>query len=137
MTDFGSWMQDNWLELAGLLFQLAFLIAGVWFARNILKSMRAFQEQIGALLKISLTSGSNERPLSNTDAKPSLKDVSPYWLPPSQEQPLTLSDPVESGPGLLTRIWRGTISWLKTPMSAGGVGPLRRAIRWLQAPARS
>ena len=35
MSEFISWVQGNWQALGTLLTQLAFLVAGVWFARNI------------------------------------------------------------------------------------------------------
>ena len=45
-----TWIQSNWYELGNLLSQFAFLAAGIWFARKILRTMRASQEQFGALL---------------------------------------------------------------------------------------
>jgi hypothetical protein len=59
-----TWIQSNWYELGNLLSQFAFLAAGIWFARKILRTMRASQEQFGALLKLSMTSSVTERPSS-------------------------------------------------------------------------
>src|SRR5260221_2025956 len=61
MNEFKPWTQNDWYALGSLLTQLAFLFAGVWFARNILRTMRAFQEQAGALLKLSITRAPGER----------------------------------------------------------------------------
>src|SRR5258708_5489991 len=61
-----AWIQSNWYELGNLLNQFAFLSAGIWFARKILRTMRASQEQVGALLKLSVTgsrAGTTPRPL--------------------------------------------------------------------------
>ena len=62
MNDFTAWIQSNWYALGNLLSQFAFLGAGVWFARKILKTMRASQEQVGALLKLSVTGAITDRP---------------------------------------------------------------------------
>ncbi len=59
MNEFSAWMQDNWYSVGSLLAQIAFLFAGVWFARKILKSLRATQQQFGAMLKLSMTNGMN------------------------------------------------------------------------------
>jgi len=59
--EFTAWMQSNWYALGNLLFQFAFLAATVWFAREILRTMRASQEQVGALLKLSITGATTER----------------------------------------------------------------------------
>ena len=75
MNEIIAWMQSNWYELGGLFVQCTFLLAGVWFARKILKTMRASQEQVGALLRLSVTDASPELPRSSE---------SPYWLTPSE-----------------------------------------------------
>ena len=61
MNDIANWMQNNWYEFGSLLAQFAFLIAAVWLGRKILKSMRATQQQFGALLRLSMTEGLEER----------------------------------------------------------------------------
>lgn len=48
--------QSDWYAAGALLAQFAFLAAGIWFARNFLQTVRALQEQVGALLKLSITS---------------------------------------------------------------------------------
>jgi hypothetical protein len=56
------WIQSNWYELGSLSAQFTFLFAGVWFAQEILKAMRASQQQFGALLRLSMSEGLEERP---------------------------------------------------------------------------
>jgi hypothetical protein len=117
MNEFSAWMQANWYALGNLLLQASFLTAAIWFARDVLRTMRASQEQIGALLKLSMTS--------------------PYWLTPQEFPPAPLSEPIESGPSRWAVALHSVTVWLQTPMSTGEVGPWRKAIKWLQAPARS
>ena len=57
-----EWMQGNWYELGSLIAQFTFLFAGLWFAQKILKTMRASQEQFGALLRLSMSEGLGDRP---------------------------------------------------------------------------
>jgi len=127
MSEIIAWMQSNWYELGGLFVQCTFLLAGVWFARKILKTMRASQEQVGALLRLSVTDTSPERPRSSE---------SPYWLTPSETPAAGLPETAESGPAAVTPAGRSIAQWLQTPMGGSGkVAPWRRVIRWLQAPA--
>jgi len=140
MNGFTTWMQSNWYALGNLLSQIAFLAAGVWFARKILKTMRASQEQVGALLKLSVTGASSERQPSNAVAERSFASASPYWLTPEEVPPAGLPELQESGPGRLAVARHRMMVWLQTPMGNGHVrhvAPWRRAIKWLQAPAGS
>ena len=57
-----AWIQSNWYELGSLIAQFTFLFAGLWFAQKILKTMRASQQQFGALLRLSMCEGLEERP---------------------------------------------------------------------------
>jgi hypothetical protein len=140
MSDISPWMQDNWLELGSLLIQLAFLAAGVWFARNILRTMRAFQDQIVALLKLAVTSRDTEqRPLS-ASAKPTQTAGSAILFPTDEEQALSHPEPIElieSGPSWIVRAWHGVAQWLQTPMSNRGTGPFVRILEWFRAPIGS
>jgi len=61
MNQIIDWMQSNWYELGSLTAQFTFLFAGLWFAQKILKTMRASQQQFGALLRLSMTDGLEER----------------------------------------------------------------------------
>jgi hypothetical protein len=135
MSALNDLIQSNWYAAASLLIQLAFLLAGVWFARNLLRGMRASQEQFGALLKLSITGVAGERDSSAAGAKRSLADASPYWLVPSEVPPASVPEPVESGPSLFAVVCHKVVLWLNAPMSSAQVSPWRRVITWLQAPA--
>jgi hypothetical protein len=137
MSEFTAWMQSNWYALGNLLFQFAFLAASVWFAREILRTIRASQEQVGALLKLSITGASTERHSSIAVAERTLAGASPYWLTPSEIPPVGPLDPPESGPSQWAVARHSLVAWLQTPMNSGDTTPWRRAIRWLQAPAGS
>jgi len=94
-----------------------------------------FQEQMGALLKLSITSAPGERQSANTAARNVLAEGSPYWLPPS---PSALANPpevAERGPNLFVAGWQHTLHWLREPMGSARVSYRRRVINWLQAPA--
>jgi hypothetical protein len=137
MNEFTTWMQSNWYGLGNLLSQFAFLVAGIWFARKILRTMRASQEQVGALLKLSVTGAITERHSASAVAERSLAGASPYWLTPAEIPPVPLPELGESGPTRWAVARHSLIVWLQAPMSSGEVAPWRRALKWLQAPARS
>jgi hypothetical protein len=131
-------MSDNWYAPASLVIQLSFLIAGVWFARNILRTMRASQEQLGAMLKFSIAGVTAEWHSSSVSANESLTADSPYCLVPSETEAAGRAQPTESGQGGRFAIARRKIAlWLQTPMSSSEAAPWRRVINWLQAPAGS
>jgi hypothetical protein len=137
MDEFTTWMQGNWYALGNLLSQSAFLAAGIWFARKILKTMRASQEQSEALLKLSVADAATVRQSSSGIAGRTFRDASPYWLTPSEAAPELPAEFAESGPSRWAIAWHGTIQWLCAPMSSGELAIWRRMIRWLQAPAGS
>lgn len=143
MGDANAWIQTNWQELGTFLVEVAFLIAAVWFGHNILKALRAFQEQIGALLKLTITPSAGEREAAQTSARSNLGETSPYWLTPSEsqggqtEQTAEVREPVESGPSWIVRAWRGVIAWMTTPMKSAHDGSWHRFVNWLRSPARS
>jgi hypothetical protein len=130
MIEFTFWTQSNWYELGTLLTEVAFLAAGIWFARNILRTIRIFQDQVGALLRLSITATPNELHSESTPAGHSLAEASPYWLMPSKTETVSAPEPTESGPPF----WRRLVLWLQAPMSTSEIGPWRRVINWLQAP---
>jgi hypothetical protein len=134
MTEFTAWMQSNWYALGNLFIQFGFLAAGVWFARRILRTMRASQEQVGALLKLSFTGAISERLPSMATAERFFASTSPYWLMPSEIPPVPLPETQESGPGRWTVARLRVMVWLQTPMSSGETALWRRATKWLQAP---
>ena len=121
MTQFIDWIQNNWFESGILVVLCAILATVVWFARNILKSLRASQEQVGALLRLSLSEGL-PAPSSSLETQaepaPALRERAPR------------------GPNPVAAAGRGLIHWLNAPMSRRSASPWRKAVRWLQAPAR-
>lgn len=91
-----NWMQNNWFELGTLVAQFAFLFAGLWFAGRILKTMRATQQQMGALLRLSMTNGLEERSNMSETAHQAINDaaheptpsvVASSMFSPAPEQP--------------------------------------------------
>ena len=124
-------MSDNWYAPASLVIQLSFLIAGVWFARNILRTMRASQEQLGAMLKFSITGA------IAASANDSLRADSPYCLVPSETEAAGRAQATENGPGGFAIARRKIAHWLQAPMSSSEAAPWRRIVNWLQAPAGS
>jgi hypothetical protein len=135
MSELIFWAQLNWHPLGTLLIQFAFLVACMWFARNILKTMRGFQEQVGALLRLSITATSTETPLAGANAKRSLAEASPYWLTPSETQTVPTPELTDRGPSRFVVAWHRLGLWLQEPMGISDAGRWRRVIHWLQAPA--
>ena len=124
----------QWYAAGNLLLQVAFLIAGVWFAGRILKNMRVAQEQMGALLKLSLSGGYGEMEKLRTPAT----RATPYLLdgwPAAMETPVPamLENARRERP--LAGAWSGLVGWLQAPMKNSEEGSWRRVVRWLQAPA--
>jgi hypothetical protein len=137
MNEFAAWIESNWYALGNLFLQIAFLAAGVWFARKTLKTMRASQEQVGALLKLSVTGAVTERATPGAAAERSFASASPYWLTPAEVPSAGPEVPPESGPSRWAVARHSLGVWLSTPMSSSGAAPWRKAIRWLQSPAGS
>jgi hypothetical protein len=145
MTEFSTWMQSNWYEFCTILAEFAFLAVGVWFARKILKTLRASQEQFGALLKLTLTDELGERAKANAAAHRSASSVeadrpTPYVMaewPTAPETPALALRGGQRSHNPLAAAWRGTVGWLQAPIRSHGPSPLRKVARWLQAPARS
>jgi hypothetical protein len=137
MNDFTAWMQSNWYALGNLLSQFVFLAAGVWFARQILKTIRQSQEQVGALLKLSVTGAITDRRSSSTVSEHPFASVSPYWLTPTELPPVTPLPLEEAGPSRWAVARHSLMVWLQTPISSGHSAHWRKALRWLQSPAGS
>lgn len=145
MTDFSTWMQNNWYEFCTIIAEFTFVIAGLWFARKILKTLRASQEQFGALLKLTLTdelveraklSAQAHRPAPGVEADRPTPYVMAEWPTHAEAPALSMPEP-KPRRNLLIVAWRGIIRWLQTPMNPNGLHPWRRVARWLQAPVRS
>jgi hypothetical protein len=128
MNEFNSWTEINWYALGSLLAQFAFLAAGVWFAHNFLRTIRAFQEQLGALLKLSITGNSPEPQAASANERRSF-EAGPYWLAP-ETHAAGIAQHAASGPSA----WHHMIHWLQEPMHSSEVSAWRRAMHWLQAP---
>lgn len=136
MNELGDWIQLHWYELGSLLLQSIFLAAAVWFARGILRAMRASQEQVGALLKLSLSDAMAERTHATAASQRSAPYVMAEW--PALTEPETLSLP-ETVPlrQRLATAWHGLIQWLEAPMNHHHFVFWHRVVRWLQTPAGS
>ena len=120
----------QWYAASSLVIQAGFLLAAVWAVRGILKNMRASQEQMGTLLRLTLA-GTHAEADSRTVARPT-----PYLLDGWPEaEPRPLSDSGTRHEERRRSIWSGVGRWLQTPMAGPGISPWRRAVRWLQAPA--
>ena len=162
MNGFGDWFDNNWVDLARLIVQCGILAAVVWYSRKILKTLRASQEQIGALLRLSVSGGATqERPSSIAEpaftppgfAAPALaarQDPAPLAASPAPAfssltpapayVPLDEPDPAEQTKG-------ATLTpWVAAPSNGGserteGLGARmaessRNLGRWLQEPPR-
>lgn len=153
MNEIMDWMQSYWYEFGMLFGQFLLLLAVVWFARKILRTMRASQEQVGALLRLSLSDEISEHANSTATAHRPTPYVMADWpatsetaaapeaasagIPAVSESPVTDSEtPALTIPGGQRT---GIIGWLRTPMKSqgNGISPWRKVLRWLQAPARS
>ncbi|GAC1622140.1 MAG: hypothetical protein NVS9B13_14540 [Candidatus Acidiferrum sp.] len=131
MSDAYDWMQGNWYELGSLMVQLGLLVAGVWFAGKILRTLRASQEQVGALLKLSVLDTAGERP-----AQPRIVERAARM----EETVLRLPDrvPDRAEVGTETVAARGgLLEWLRAPMTSGSTMHHGRVMRWLLAPSGS
>lgn len=61
MSEFNDWLQNNAVDLARLAVQCAILAVVVRYGRRLLATLRASQEQVGALLKLSVSDAMGER----------------------------------------------------------------------------
>lgn len=135
MNEITAWMQNNWYSLGNLLAQFALLGAGLWFARRILKTLRASQEQFGALLKLSLSDQLNDRSKANAAEHHATPYVMAEW--PGEEKPALSMPTPEPRHHHFAGAWHGMIHWLQEPMASGQFSPWRRVLHWLQSPAGS
>src|SRR5438270_8109755 len=60
MNETMEWLQNNWIDLARLAVQCAILAGLVRYGRKLLGALRASQEQMGALLKLSVSDSAGE-----------------------------------------------------------------------------
>ena len=188
MDQIANWMQSNWDELGSLVAQFTFLFAGLWFAGKILKTMRATQQQMGALLRLSMTDGLEEHPkISETTHEPTPSVVATSMFSTAPQRPTSYAAfekparievaspsngsngrakasasiataPMAEAPIMSTEEptpyvaapltlpegehndghLAAAVQWLQTPMvnKREGGSPLKKVVRWLQAPAR-
>src|SRR3989442_14598667 len=96
MREITAWMQSNWYELGNLFAEFVFLDVGIWFARKVLRTLRASQEQVGTLIKLTVARTIPERQSTNTAAERSLVTGAPDRMTPSDapaaDQSTTLGD---------------------------------------------
>jgi hypothetical protein len=194
MDQIANWMQNNWYEFGSLVGQFTLLFAGLWFAGKILSALRATQQQMGALLRLSMTGGLDEHSkieegpqVGEANHEPVPSVVAGPMLSPAMERPASysaferparvatpslsseLSGPAKpSAPIASTLVadapmastqdptpyvaapltmpegehsgghLASAVQWLQTPMAnkKKGPSPLKKVVRWLQAPAR-
>src|SRR5438105_13265281 len=86
MDQIANWMQSNWYELGSLLAQFTFLFAGLWLAQKILKTMRASQQQVAALLRLSITDGLERPEETGAAPRPTPGAVTASMLSPPRER---------------------------------------------------
>lgn len=127
MGDLSAWLQDNWYELGILLTLMSFVVLGVWFASNVLKTIRTFQEQLGAIVKLSIAASAN-RPLKNPSPKDALAEGISSWL---DAPTINLSKP--EGPSRFALACSRLLRWLQIPLHAASAVSWRM-VKWLQAP---
>jgi hypothetical protein len=162
MSDFGAWIQNYWSELGSLLALCGIFAAVVWYGRKILRTMRASQEQIGALLKLSVSEGVAERtpparfeaPVEPAAALHSLTGIpdrissqraafqpSIYEAPASTVASTAAIFEEAESVGIGTRVaafFGAVIRWFRSPIrKTRRVVPRSRVMRWLQTPAGS
>ena len=82
MTEISDWFQNNWIDLARLLVQGAILAAVVRYGRKLLATLRASQEQVGALLKLSVSDAVAEQPASTPEPSNRYDLIDPAVLRP-------------------------------------------------------
>lgn len=134
MGKINSWTEMNWYALGSLLTQIAFLLAGVWFAHNLLRTLQGLLEQFGALLKLSITWDSRS---AGAQTRRQFADLNQYWLKATDSSTRTTIEPAESGPGQFSVAWHRLVLWLKAPMHRAEISSWRRFVLWLQSPAGS
>lgn len=94
MSDMSDWFQNNWIDLAHLCVQGAIFVAVVRYGRKLLATLRASQEQVGALLKLSVSNTMEERPA------PAPEPARQFEPPPArvaQPEPEPEPEPVFAG----------------------------------------
>jgi hypothetical protein len=97
MNGLNDWFQNNWIDLARLLVQCAILAAIMRYGRRLLATLRASQEQVGALLKLSVADSVEGRPAAAPAASEPEKE---YARPAS-----SIAEPAREHERSRTNIW--------------------------------
>jgi hypothetical protein len=103
MNGFSDWFENNWIDLARLLVQLAIFAAVVRYGRKLLATLRASQEQVGALLKLSVSDsapGVQPAPVSEPEQSKQFEPTAAkIWEPEPQpkREPEPEPEPVFAG----------------------------------------
>jgi len=87
MSEFSDWLQNNWIDLARLGVQAAILAVVVRYGRRLLATLRASQEQIGALLKLSVTDGASPQPSADRNSFEREPEPERYTEPAIEREP--------------------------------------------------
>jgi hypothetical protein len=98
MNGFSDWFENNWIDMARLLVQLAILAAVARYGRKMLATMRASQEQVGALLKLSVSDTVAEQPAVAVPEPSKRYEPASVRLPePEEVEPEPEPEPVFAG----------------------------------------
>jgi hypothetical protein len=124
-------LASQWYQVGSLFIQIGFLIVAVWSVRTIAKSIRASEEQMGALLRLTL-SGVRSEDNAGTNVRP-IPDPFDGW-PEATHATIHVAMEKNEKEGRRS-MFAGLIGWLREPMATSGIGQWRRLVRWLQAPA--
>jgi hypothetical protein len=84
MNGMSDWFENNWIDLARLAVQLAIFAAIVRYGRKLLATLRASQEQVGALLKLSVSGAAEQRSAMATEQPALAAEQHPIAAEPSK-----------------------------------------------------
>src|SRR5260221_4476360 len=96
MIEISDWFENNWVDLERLFVQGAILAAVVRYGRKLLVTLRASQEQVGALLKLSLSDTVAERAAPAADPEPT-RQFEPPPVAVREPEPEPEPEPVFAG----------------------------------------
>src|SRR5256885_5344286 len=85
MTEFTDWLQNNAIDVARLAMECVILVTVVRFSRTLLRTLRASQEQLGALLRLSVSDGASQQ--ANSVSGSFSGSVSGPFSEPSMREP--------------------------------------------------
>src|SRR5712671_3651787 len=95
MSDFSDWLQNNIIDWARLAVQCAILAVVVSYGRKLLRTLRASQEQVGALLKLSVSDATSQRSVAAVEVpEPALEARTFFSLLPEPLHTPSAAPPV-------------------------------------------